>query len=521
VSAFPGHLQALLSPRAYPHPVSRVQLVETHISWVLLTGEFAYKIKRPVHYAFVDQRSAERRRALCQEELRLNRRFAPELYLADCAVTSTAGEAHIEGSGAVIEHAVRMRQFAPANELDRLLETGTVAPDDLECFGRALADIHSHLPVARPGQGWGEPAALGALVFRNLEESAAAGRVLGAAADLQPLQSAITKQLQCTSQLRSQRLADGRVRECHGDLHARNIVRYGGRLIAFDCLEFDPALRWIDVAEEVALLLADLTARDRRPHAQAFLGGCLTASGDYQACALQPLFQAHLALVRAKIVALSAGTAAGEADRSVARGLYARYVEVARSALTPQPPSLVLMCGLSGSGKTWLAQRLTTALGAVHVRSDIERKRMAGLPAAGQSHSPVGAGLYSREASLAVYNRLAACATDALRGGYTTVVDATFALAADRSLIRELAARHARTACIVYCRAPREVLQARISQRQQRLDDPSEAGLAVLAWQEAHFEPPQPHEGLPVLELQGPEPVAIDALAARIISLVE
>ena len=520
MSGFPGHLQALLSTRAYPHPVGAVQLIETHVSWVLLTGEYAYKIKRPLQHSFVDQRALERRRFLCHEEVRLNRRFAPELYLGVCVIAAHRGKALVEGHGPVIEYAVKMCQFLRGDELDQLLETKRLEPIDLEAFGCELAQIHARLSVAQPGEDAGHPNAQVTLILGNLKECARAGNALGWTFDLHPLLAALEALLGSTLQLRLQRLANGRVRECHGDLHAGNIVRCGSRLLAFDCLEFDPRLRWIDVADEIAFLLADLEARQRSLHAQAFLAGYLTESGDYQACALHPLFRAHRALVRAKITALSAAQPRTvSVDISVARSLYESYVDAARRAVAPKRPILVLMCGLSGSGKTWLAQRLAPALAAVHVRSDIERKRLAGLPAMDRTDSPVGEGLYSPDASQRVYGRLAECAADTLRGGYTTIVDATFGRAEDRSCFRDLAKRFGVLSCVVYCRAPRQVLQARIAERQRRQQDPSEADLAVLTWQEERFDPPEPHEGSAVLEAQSAESSAIEALIQRIAAL--
>ena len=454
MSAFPGQLLALFSPRAYPHPVRAVDLVETHVSWILLTGEFAYKIKRPVQYPFVDQRSLECRQFLCHEEVRLNRRFAPQLYLAVCPISVRAGEAQVEGSGPVIEYAVRMREFPRAAELDHLLEAAMIEPTELQPFGGELAQIHARLPVAQPAENWGRPEAHATLILRNVEECSEAGKILGSIHDLHLLQVALGALAEATLSLRCQRRADGRVRECHGDLHTGNIVRYGARLLAFDSLEFDPAFRWIDVADEISFLL-DLLARQYPLHAQAFLAGYLTESGDYQACALLPLFTAHRALVRAKITALAATqTAADRAELGSARQQYQAYVESARRALAPRRPILVLMCGLSGSGKTWLAQRLAPALSAVHLRSDVERKRLAGLSATDRSKSPVGEGLYSHHASRAVYKRLAECAADTLEGGYTTLVDATFGRAEDRARFRDLAMRLGVELCVLYCHAP-------------------------------------------------------------------
>ena len=500
MSSFPGHLHALLYPRAYPHPVRAVDLIETHISWVLLTGRFVYKIKRPVHYAFVDLRSAEQRRLLCHEEVRLNRRFAPELYLGVHAIHEREGEARVDGSGRITEHAVKMQRFPRAQELDALLEARRIEPAQLESFGGELARVHERLPVAHAGQQWGEPAAQIAAIKDNAAECVRAARVLGNTATLRALQASLGEWADAAWPLLARRFAAGRVRECHGDLHAANIVRRGTRLLPFDCLEFDPALRWIDVADEVSFLLADLAARRRPLHAHAFLSGYLAASGDYQVCLLAPLFKAHRALVRAKVLALTAAArSTGAAAARPVRRSYRRYLECAQQALAPQRPTLVLMSGLSGSGKTWLAQRLAPALEAVHLRSDIERKRLVGLPAALRSNSAVARGLYAREMTIAVYEHLADCAADTLSGGYTTIVDATFARAEDRMRFRNLALRLGVSFCIVYCHAPRRLLERRIIERRRRRD-PSEADIEVLHWQEVHFTTPTAHEASLVLD---------------------
>jgi aminoglycoside phosphotransferase family enzyme len=390
MNPLPEQLQALLYPRAYPHPVRAVVLLETHISWVLLTGRFAYKVKRPVHYPFIDLRRSAQRRRLCYEEVRLNRRFAPELYLGACTVRLRHGEARIGGSGRIIEHAVRMRQFPHSEELGTLLDQHGIEPVELENFGLELARLHARLPAGRARQRWGKPAAQVESMRRNARESVRAAQALGkpAAAALRALQARLERWIGTAQPLLEQRFAAGRVRECHGDLHAGNIVRHGGRLTPFDCLEFDPALRWIDAADEVAFLLMDLEARERPLHAQAFLGGYLSASGDYQSCLLLPLFRAHRALVRAKVMALNAAASGATAIAArKARRDHERYVESAQQALAMPRPKLVLMSGLSGSGKTWVAQRLAPALHAVHLRSDIERKRLAGLPALARSGS--------------------------------------------------------------------------------------------------------------------------------------
>lgn len=309
------------------------------------------------------------------------------------------------------------------------------------------------------------------------------------------------------------------MRECHGDLHCSNIVRRGSRLVAFDCLEFEPAFRWIDVADEIAFLLADLESFDRPSHAQAFLGGYLARSGDYDACRFIDLYKAYRSLVRAKVVALSVGDPEDRAAVMAAREKYAVHLGCAHRFLAPKRPLLILMSGLSGSGKTWLAKRLAPIYGAVHIRSDVERKRLAGLPEQDRSGSSVGQGLYSADASRHLYERLASAADATVRGGYTTLVDATFSRRSERSRFAALARDLDVEVCRVHCHAPLEVLHSRIAARAQQDDDPSEADTAVLEWQQKNYEPAGPDESIIVFEANTSESDVVDRVTQRITSV--
>ena len=493
-AALPPALTGLLSPRAYPHPADAVQLIETHISWVLLAGEYAYKIKRPVRYPFIDLREPARRRRLCEEELRLNRRFAPELYLTVCRIVDDGGAARIatgDSAHPTLEFAVRMRRFPAAAELDRLLAAGDVEPSELEAFGRDLADLHAGFPAAGEQDSWGRPEGIGALMARNLRECAVASTVFGADAPVLALSERLQAACGAAAGAMAARRAAGRIRECHGDLHCRNLVRLGGRLLAFDCLEYEPAFRWIDVADEVAFLSSDLTARERPAHAHAFVGGYLAQGGDYGVCRVLKLYEAHRALVRAKIAALSAAAAgAGEgATLQSLREEHGRLIAHAARSLAPQMPLLVVMYGLSGSGKTWLARRLAERLLAVHVRSDVERKRRAGLGALARTGSGIGSGLYAGDITAAVYEDLERAAHDILAGGYPAIIDAAFLRREQRQRFAELGARLGVPTRLVCCDSPVGTLRARIAARARGGGDASEADAAVLDWQLAHREP--------------------------------
>lgn len=499
LNSFPAQLSALLTAEAYPHPVETVTLIETHVSWVLLAGDFAYKIKRPVCYPFVDMRTLDQRHFLCREELRLNRRFAPELYLDVVCITQRGEVVRIGGLGVVLEHAVRMRKFDRSEELDRLLVHCAIEPEDLAELGRSLAKIHRDLPQVGEGAAFGLFRAVRDSVLQNVEQFRTLSARVGLAVDPEALRRSFNVRLQQALILIDARRASGSVRECHGDLHCRNVVRAEGRLVAFDGLEFQPAFRWIDVAEEIAFLYMDLGRWGAHAHAAAFLNGYLSESGDYEAASLVRLYGAHRALVRAKVAAIEAASASSE-EREPARLEHSAYVASARDLLSPQRPALILMTGFSGSGKTWLAQRLAPQMGAIHVRSDIERKRLAGMGALDSSASGVDQGLYAPDLNDRTYERLVSCAEDILAGGFCAIVDATFQRRADRDRLSGLASALGISLVVVRCRAPQVTLQARILQRQKRADDASETNLEVLERQQAGFEAIDPGESLTVID---------------------
>ena len=521
-ASLPSTLGGLLQPGAYPHLVDGVELVSTHISWVLLAGEYAYKIKRPVRYPFVDLTSLERRRFLCEEELRLNRRFAPDLYI-DVSKIVAANEAlrifasdaaSAAGSGSkeemILDYAVRMRRFPQAEELDRLLDARRIEPHELETFGHRLAQTHTRLPAAPASSPWGTPEQVQVQVLRNLLECVDAAAVFGWSREVLALRHTLQTGLTAAASWMAARRTSGKIRECHGDLHCRNIARVGGWLVPFDCLEYEPALRWIDTADEIAFLLSDLKARGWPLHARAFRAGYLAESSDYHACRVLALYEAHRALVRAKIAALSAAQHAEAGPRDELRREHLRLVSFAAEALAPKAPRLLMMSGLSGSGKTWLARQLAERLSAVHIRSDVERKRRAGLRALASSYSRLGEHLYSAEASATLYGELARAAEDVLSGGITVIVDATFLERAQRARFAELAARLRVPLRLILCEAPEPILRARIVERNRMKRDPSEADLGVLEWQLTRMEVPSGDEGIDVIPVNTVRSDALD-----------
>ena len=316
-------VRAMQQPGAYArlHPVAgTVRCIETHVSWVFLTGPYAYKVKKPLRLAFLDYSSAGRRAAFCAEELRLNQRSAPALYVDVVPISGTPAAPQVgDTSAPPFEHALRMRQFDPAQELTQLLRTATVTTDELAVFGIRIAGLHAAAPRTDPALLPGDALAVHRITLDNLDELARAMPDPAAATQRARLRRLVDTRFGDVRDVLGQRRAAGQVRECHGDLHCGNVVRWQGALLAFDALEFDPALRWIDVASDLAFLTMDLATHGRDDLRRAVLQAWLETSGDFEAVALLPYFEAYRALVRAKVAALRARQSPVAADTASAQ----------------------------------------------------------------------------------------------------------------------------------------------------------------------------------------------------------
>lgn len=497
-------IESLLREDAFPHPVSRLELRETRLSWVILTGAFAYKIKKPVRLEFVDASTLERRHELCEAELRLNRRLAADLYVDVVPIRSARGVTRIGGDGILIEYAVRMHQFDSSQELIALLERSAVTLPQLTDLARRLAAFHAAAACAtqEPDEYLEE---VRGIVRDNITTLSA--HLADPPAELSGIVHWMLEALeQCGTALRD-RAAAGRVREGHGDLHARNIVLWKERLTPFDCLEFAPRLRQLDVLDDVTFLVMDLTSYARRDLACALLSAYLEASGDYEGVPLVPLYAVHRALVRAMVDALLLEEHPGRAE------LIERLRRRLRAALTfqqPARPSLLIMNGLSGSGKSWLSEQLIAPVQALRIRSDLERKRIE-LDDAGVAARAAGAAQrYTSERNRATYARLERAAAAVIAGGFNALVDAAFLRREDRERFRALATRLGARFRIIHCQADVATLRARIERRASEALDPSEATAAVLERQLREAQPLAPEEQADALEIDTRAPHALE-----------
>lgn len=452
----------------------QAQLLETHISWVLLAGDLAYKIKKPVHFPFVDYSTAERRRHFCAEELRLNRRYAPSLYLGLSRITGTPDTPAIDGPGATLETAVRMRRLPPGALFGEQLAAGTLARDAVDRLAARVAAFHAAAPAAPKAPGAAHDRL--PLVAAALE---GAGPLLasGEAAGLRHWIEARCRDLQ---PLWATRRALGRVRECHGDLHLDNVFSLDGEVGAFDCIEFDDGLRWIDVLDDAAFALMDFDARGRTDLGWRFFNGWLERTGDHDALPALPFAVVARALVRAQVEHLR--RPGGEAAH--------RYARTAVAWWRGGRAQLAITHGLPGSGKTFASERLLESLGAVRLRSDVERKRLFRLDPQARSQD-LGVDLYTPEATRRTYARLLEVARAALQAGLPVVLDAAFLRAAERREALALARELQVPFSIVACKAPLPVLRQRLH---ARTGDASEADVAVLEKLRTTAEPLQAHE---------------------------
>ncbi|MBS1188856.1 MAG: aminoglycoside phosphotransferase [Rhodocyclaceae bacterium] len=487
-------VQALLDPARYPHPVAAVSLIETHISFLLLTGRYAYKIKKAVDLGFVDYLGLERRRHFCHEELRLNRRLAPELYLEVAAIGGAPEDPRWDAGGEAIEYAVKMAQFPQADLLDQVLARGGLTPSHVDALAARVAAFHRAAPSATPSDEYGSPAA----VWSPAEANFAHLQRLGAAARwprLADLEAWSRAEYQRLGPTLAQRRAAGFVRECHGDLHLGNMVLLDGTPAVFDCIEFNPSLRWIDVANDLAFLAMDLSERGRPDYAWRLLNDWLEELGDYAGLPLLRFYQVYRALVRAKVACIRAADPALPApERQAALAAADGYVDYALSIIAPRPGALVITHGLSGSGKSTAARAVAESLGGVRLRSDVERKRLHGLGSLARSGSGIADGLYGDGATAATYARLAELAGAINAAGYPAVIDAACLRRWQRQRFQDLARTRGIPLVIIDCRAPESVLLERLAARDRRGDDASEATPAVLAEQLAQAEPLTPDE---------------------------
>ena len=510
----------LQDPRRFPHPVTAFKVHETHISLVLLTGPYAYKFKKPVNLGFLDFSTLEKRRFFCHEELRLNRRLAPQLYEAVVPIYGSSDDPRLTGSGEPIDYAVRMRQFPGDARLDLVSERGELTADHIDQIAADLAAFHRQAARAGTDSLFGSPAGIGDRMLQNFEQIESNCSDSALISRLTPLRVWTRARLGDLHDDFELRRREGWIRECHGDLHLANMAMIEGRVVIFDALEFADDLRWIDPLSEAAFLYMDLEQRGHTALARRFLNQYLEEANDYQALNLFLPYAVYRAMVRAKVAAIAAHQHQKDAELSAkSLSTLLDYLHMAERFTRPSGKvPLIAMRGLSGSGKSWLAMRLVEQLGAVRLRSDVERKRLLGLSPEQATHSGVAEGAYAPEITQKTYQRLQALAYPILDAGFPVIVDATYLLRSQRASLRRFAQLSGMPYVILDVAAPEPLLRERIAQRHHRERDASEATVAVLEHQLSIAEPLSAEEQQHAILVDSSRTIDLDVLGHAILA---
>ena len=477
-------INAFLNPEFYEHSVDRIELVETHISWVFLTGSFAYKIKKPVDFGFLNFTSLEQRKFYCQQELLLNSRFAPDIYLDVLPVTQADNKLTLAGQGEIIDYAIKMKQFDHQCLLEKLLKNNQIELAHIDDLSDVVADFHDQINIAGADVNFGSFTEVIKPVEENFSilNNILADHLIEPFAEkdeLDKLNALHHQVLSIYQSIRPQltaRKEAGHIRECHGDLHLGNITLIENKVLLFDGIEFNDSLRWIDTMSDCAFLIMDLQDHKQTIFAHHFLNRYLLKTGDYSALSVIEFYLIYRATVRAKVVALRLQQQTPESTaykNSISE--LKNYLELAESYVQTYKQKnsnfLLISFGVSGCGKSWVCSQLADHSGAIQISSDFERKRLF-------ANAPEE--LYSDSASCQTYTRLTAIAERVLNAGYSVIVDAAFLDKQWRQKFRVLAEKHRLPFHILSCFAEQKTIIKRLNKRQKDMNSISDADRSIM-----------------------------------------
>lgn len=505
---------ALEDPALYPHPVTEFQVIETHISWVLLTGPYVYKIKKPVDFGFLDFTTLAARKHFVEEELRLNQRLTKNLYLDIVPITGSVDHPELGGNGEVIEYALKMKQFPQSALLTAVQKRGELTDVHIDQLARQIAEFHLNTPVVPQSNPLGTAESIMAPVRQNFEQIRP---FLQDANDLAQL--AALEDWAETSFIRLRPVFDARkthgfIRECHGDIHLGNAALIDDEVILFDCIEFNEQFRFIDVCSDFGFLVMDLEDHGLKSLARRFVSQYLEYTGDYASLEILDFYKAYRALVRAKVCLLSLDQQADPVQKAATFRRYRNYANLAESYSAIPFRFLAITHGVSASGKSHVAQRLVSALGAIRVRSDVERKRLF----ANETTQAAGLdeGIYHPDRSEETYCHLHRLAQTILQAGYPAVLDATYLKHDQRLAAAQVAETNGVVFLILDCCAPDNIIQQWLAKRHEQGGDPSDATMEIIKAQKLAQEPLDSLELSRTLLIDTHEAASLDTFVERL-----
>lgn len=484
-STLPPLIQQMLEPDFYPHPVQEpIELLQTHISFILLTGDYAYKIKKIVDFGFLDYSTLEKRRYFCEQELRMNQQQAPDLYLEVLPIIEIGDRFQFgeqEDSG--IEYALKMRQFPEENLFINLFTQDQLTTKEMEELGKVVAQFHQNCPTNHDILKWGEIAQIRHSIDGNYQKTQ---KYIGCCQTQEQYEQ--TKQytdsfFETYEAVFQSRIDHHWIRECHGDLHLKNICLYQNKILLFDRIEFNEEFRFVDVMYDVAFVVMDLEGRGRADLGNRFLNTYIEQMGDWEGLQLLPFYLTRQAYVRAKVNSLILDDpAVSEEQKEIAKQEAIQYYKLAWQYTRRSSGGIVMMSGLSGSGKSTTARKLSKRLNAIHIRSDAVRKHLAHVPL----YEPGGEEIYTLEMTEKTYQRLLELGLLLAKQGFWVILDAKYDQQEQRGKVIETCNSYQLPLQIIECTAPMDILQERLQHRQ---GDIADATADLLTSQRAKAQP--------------------------------
>ncbi|RLA72588.1 MAG: aminoglycoside phosphotransferase [Epsilonproteobacteria bacterium] len=461
------------------------ELIQTHISTIILSADLVYKLKKPVDFGFLDYSTLEKRHKYCLEEMRINEGYAPKLYMGVVPITGTIEDPRIDGEEKVLDYAVKMRRFEQRDQLDNIVEEEGLEIELMDKIAALVARSHEGTAPVDAASDYGEPKRVLLPMVENFDLLQFIAHEHALDLELSSVIAWTNEQFERLKPLLQQRKEKGFVRECHGDMHLHNMALHEGELILFDAIEFNPYLNHIDVISDLSFLLMDLEYRGLIRHSHRLMNHYLELTGDYEAVVLLDFYKTYRAMVRAKVAALRIGQEMEADKRTVLMDEVLRYIDLAKNYCERKEPFLAIAHGLSGSGKSTFALMMVEEHGVVRIRSDVERMRMFER----EKEDTLEEGIYTQDATKATYEHLLELATSVYKGGYPVIVDATFL----KQWQRQIFFKYARLANIPFylftMACDIKLMQSRVEQRSQEGSDISEADLGVLQMQQKSVEP--------------------------------
>ncbi len=488
--AIPALIQQMLTPDFYPHPVTMpIKLMQTHASYVLLTGEFIYKLKKPVNFGFLDYSTVAKRQHFCTEEIRLNQRGAKELYLAVVAIGKQGNKYHLGNDGEIVDYAVKMVQFPQAALLSNMFEAGTITIEQIEAMGIVVAQFHNNAQRNEYISSFGEVDRVRQSIDDNYRQTEKYIDRAQTQLQFTETKAYTDRFLLERDRLFNERRTGGFIRECHGDLHLRNICQWQSKILLFDCIEFNEPFRYVDTMYDIAFAVMDLEARGRKDLANRFLNTYAEQTGDWEGLQVLPFYLSRQAYVRAKVTSfLLDDPAISDADRQAAAKTAGDYYHQAWGyTSTTSTPRLIMLSGLSGAGKSTVGKRIAMELGGIHLRSDAVRKHLGGISLASKGD----ASLYTPEMTAKTYQRVLELGAKLAADGSTVILDAKYDRRDLRAAVIDLATDRGIPLQIIHCTAPSAILRDRLA---RRTGDIADATVDLLASQQAAWQDFTPAE---------------------------